>query len=115
MLFAHSEANPSSRRTSFRRSVSELSSHTIRIRAPAGTLSFNPVERLVLPEAFGVCVIGPIEHRPSFVVPFSAKPGPTNSCMVLSCLREALDGSRFGLVAIENGQQSCHLEYLAES
>src|SRR5260370_605553 len=103
MLFAHSEAKPSCRRTSFSRSVSELSSQTIRIRAPLGTLSFNPVERLVLSDAVGVCVLRPMAHRPSFVVPFSAEPGPTYPCMVLSCLREALDGSRFGLVGIENG------------
>src|SRR3981189_288528 len=57
MLLAHSETNPASWRTPFSRSVSELSSQTIRIRAPSGTFNGEPERVLLSPVLSPVLVI----------------------------------------------------------
>src|SRR6266446_2258389 len=57
MLFAHSETNPASWRMIFSRSVSELSSQTIRNRAPSGTFNGEPDQALLSTFLSRVCVI----------------------------------------------------------
>src|SRR5882762_1907741 len=49
MLFAHSVTNPACWRIFFSRSVSELSSDTIRIRAPSGIFNGEPGRVLLSP------------------------------------------------------------------
>src|SRR4029077_5721435 len=81
MLFAHSETNPCSWRMVFSRSASELSSQTIRIRAPSGifngepervmlspTLSRGSVKRLMVRLLyFYVPILGPTRLRHHFL------------------------------------------------
>src|SRR3977135_800882 len=57
MLFAHSETNPASCRITFNLSVSELSSQTIRNRAPSGTFNGEPDQVLLSTFLSRVCVL----------------------------------------------------------
>src|SRR6266478_1635696 len=74
MLFAHSETNPASRRMTFNRSVSELSSQTIRNRAPSGTFNGEPDQVLLSTFLSRVCVLRLMVHLLHFYVPVL---GPT--------------------------------------
>src|SRR6266699_468612 len=68
MLFAHSVTNPCSCRIFFSRSVSELSSQTIRIRAPSGILNGEPGRVLLSPVLSLVLVIKLIARLLHFYV-----------------------------------------------
>src|ERR1700674_706274 len=69
MLFAHSQTNLSSWRMVFSRSVSELSSQTIRIRAPSGIFNGEPDSVMFSAILSRVCVKRIIVNLLHFHVP----------------------------------------------